>query len=232
MAYIEGSTLPIYADTFKPSQNKVSDVRVLRDGGKPNRKGNLRRMDPNQVHQLDMSMPTYAVDMSNEDIQTRSMAELVPNPTQLRPVRGGGGGRRKGQARRGGNRKGKKLRNVPKPPKGANLSQGNWMLCENSEGRKVYSKNDPCYPQCPMPNGNGCSTPWGPSYGGPTSNTTIKQGDGRGNSSSKTNVQVCSPYMANCPPGMGEFSGFSGGSTFHSPNKGINKIELYQGFKR
>ena len=79
----------------------------------------------------------------------------------------------------------------------------------------------------------GCSTPWGKSYGGPTSNTTIKQGDGRGNSSTQTNVQVCSPYMANCPSGMGEsFSGFSGDSTFHNTQKGVNKIELYKGFKR
>tara|TARA_R110000764_G_scaffold209018_1_gene294664 strand:- start:1727 stop:2095 length:369 start_codon:yes stop_codon:yes gene_type:complete len=118
-------------------------------------------------------------------------------------------------------------------PKGVKTPSEKWMLCENSEGRKVYSKNDPCYPQCPLPDGSGCSTPWGKSYGGPTSNTTIKQGDGRGNSSTQTNVQVCSPYMANCPSGMGEsFSGFSGDSTFHNTQKGVNKIELYKGFKR
>ena len=38
-------------------------------------------------------------------------------------------------------------------PKGVKTPSEKWMLCENSEGRKVYSKNDPCYPQCPLPDG-------------------------------------------------------------------------------
>ena len=95
------------------------------------------------------------------------------------------------------------------PQRYSNTNGSKVMLCNGQ-----YYVNDPCYPMCPREDGNGCEQPWGRgNSGGPTGQYTVTQGDGRGDSVTRTHVTPIDPFQSITPQQLGAPANFRGYNT-------------------